>query len=80
MLIYEYRYGQLEQMFTDRDTEYVDRMCRILDAPMNDITDYQTESGEAILFWRKDGKIHGNIFGHDERDIPESSIANGKRS
>ena len=53
-------------------------MCRRLDDPENDIRSYELEDGRPILFWRRNGCIHGNIHGHDERDIPESSIANGE--
>ena len=80
MLIFEYWCGQLERMFTDRDMADVDQMCWRLDNPnIADAWDYKTEDGEAILFWRKNGKIHGNIFGHDESIIPESNIANGRK-
>lgn len=48
-----------------------------LDDPDNDTQTYELEGGEPILFWRRDGRIHGNTLGHDERDILESSIANG---
>ena len=52
-------------------------MCRRLDDPDNDTRSYELEDGTPILYWRRDGRIHGNTLGHDERDIPESSIANG---
>lgn len=78
MLIYVYFCGELSHTFTDKDTEQVEKMCRALDRASNDTTEYQLESGEIIRYWRKDGVIHGNIFGRDENDIPESSIANGR--
>ena len=78
-MIFAYCCGMLDHAFTDRDEEQINRMCRNLDNPQNDMWEYKLEDGKAILFWRKDGRIHGNIFGHDERDIPESSIANGRR-
>lgn len=76
MLIFAYWCGQLDISFTDKDILQVDRMCRVLDNPANDLRSYELEDGSPVLFWRKDGKIHGNIFGHDERDILESEIAN----
>ena len=53
-------------------------MCSLMDDPENDTRDFELEDGTPILYWRRDGRIHGNIHGHDESDIPESSIANGE--
>lgn len=78
MLIYAYFCGELSHTFTDKDTEQVEKMCRALDRAENDTSEYQLENGEVIRYWRKDGVIHGNIFGRDDNDIPESSIANGR--
>ena len=77
MKIYAYFCGELDHQFTDADDKQVEEMCRRLDDPDNDTRSYELEGGRPILFWRRDGRINGNIHGHDERDIPESSIANG---
>ena len=77
MKIYAYFCGELNHQFTDTDDKQVEEMCRRLDDPDNDTRSYWLEGGRPILFWRRDGRIHGNTLGHDERDIPESSIANG---
>ena len=78
MQIYAYFCGELDHQFNDADDAQVEEMCRRLDDPENDIRTYELEDGRPILFWRRDGPIHGNIHGHDGRDIPESSIANGE--
>lgn len=78
MQIYAYFCRELDHQFNDADDAQVEEMCRRLDDPENDIRTYELEDGRPILFWRRDGRIHGNIHGHDERDIPESSIANGE--
>lgn len=72
--IYAYFCGELDHQFSDADDEQVEEMCRRLDDPENDVRSYELEGGRPILFWRRDGRIHG----HDQRDIPESSIANGE--
>lgn len=77
MKIYAYFCGELDHQFTDTDDALVEEMCRRLDDPDNDTRSYWLEGGRPILYWRRDGRIHGNTLGHDERDIPESSIANG---
>ena len=79
MKIYAYFCGELNHQFTDTDDKQVEEMCRRLDDPDNDTRSYELEDGTPILYWRRDGRIHGNIHGHDESDIPESSIANGLR-
>ena len=79
MKIYAYFCGELDHQFTDTDDALVEEMCSRLDDPDNDTRSYWLEGGRPILYWRRDGRIHGNIHGHDERDIPESSIANGLR-
>lgn len=76
MMIFAYFCGQLDHSFTDKDTAQVEHMCRKLDSPWNDTWIFELENGETVMFWRKDGIIHGNIFGFDESDIPEESIAN----
>lgn len=76
MMIFAYFCGQLDHSFTHEDTEQVEWMCRRLDSPWNDTWLFELENGETVMFWRKDGFIHGNIFGFDESDIPEESIAN----
>lgn len=78
MFINAYFCGEFDHVFTDKDTEEVERMCRDLDDAHNDTTEYRLESGDVISYWRKDGVIHGNIFGHPENDIPETAIANGR--
>ena len=61
MLIYEYYCGELNRMFTDRDVADVDRMCWHLDHPsLADAWKYETEASEEILFWRKNGTLHGS--------------------
>lgn len=78
MLIYAYWCGELDHTFTEKDAEQVSHMCNVLDDPIIDTWNFETDDGTAILFWRDDtGRIRGNFNGHDERDIPESSIANG---
>ena len=77
MKIYAYFCGELDHQFTDADDKQVEEMCRRLDDPDNDTRSYELEDGTPILYWRRDGRIHGNTLGHDESDIPESSIANG---
>lgn len=79
MQIYAYFCGELDHQFTDTDDKQVEEMCHRLDDPDNDTRSYELEDGTPILYWRRDGRIHGNIHGHDESDIPESSIANGLR-
>ena len=78
MQIYAYFCGELDHQFSDADDAEVEEMCRRLDDPENDIRTYELEDGRPVLFWRRNGRIHGNIHGYDERDIPESSIANGE--
>ena len=80
MLIFAYYCGMLDQSYTDRDIPQVERMCCLLDDPDNHMWQFKLESGEVISYWRKDGHIHGNIRGIDEREIPKSSIANGRRT
>lgn len=77
MFINAYFCGEFSHTFTGMDEAQVEKMCRDLDDVENDTTEYKLESGELIHYWRKDGIIHGNVFGHDENDIPENSIANG---
>ena len=79
MKIYAYFCWELDHQFTDTDDKQVEEMCRRLDDPDNDTRSYELEDGTPILYWRRDGRIHGNIHGHDESDLPESSIANGLR-
>ena len=79
MKIYAYFCGELDHQFTDTDDKQVEEMCRRLDDPDNDTRSYELEDGTPILYWRRDGRIHGNIHGHAESDIPKSSIANGLR-
>ena len=69
MKIYAYFCGELDHQFTDTDDKQVEEMCRRLDDPDNDTRSYELEGGRPILFWRRDGRIHGNTLGHDERDI-----------
>ena len=78
MQIFAYFCGKFDYYFTDTDDELVEKMCALLDDPENDTRDFELEDGTPILYWRRDGRIHGNIHGHDQRDIPESSIANGE--
>ena len=80
MQIYAYFCGELDHQFSDADDAEVEEMCRRIDDPENDIRTYELEDGRPVLFWRRNGRIHGNIHGHDESDIPESSIANGDHS
>lgn len=80
MQIFSYFCGKFDYYFTDTDDELVEKMCALLDDPENDTRDFELEDGTPILYWRRDGRIHGNIHGHDESDIPESSIANGDHS
>ena len=78
MQIYAYFFFFFDHQFSDADDAEVEEMCRRLDDPENDIRTYELEDGRPVLFWRRNGRIHGNIHGYDERDIPESSIANGE--
>ena len=80
MQSFAYFCGKFDYYFTDTDDELVEKMCALLDDPENDTRDFELEDGTPILYWRRDGRIHGNIHGHDESDIPESSIANGDHS
>lgn len=61
MKIYAYFCGELDHQFTDTDDKQVEEMCRRLDDPDNDTRSYELEGGRPILFWRRDGRIHGNI-------------------
>jgi len=80
MRILAYYCGEFSHMFSDRDTEEVAHMCIVLDTPAIDTWRFQLENGDPVIFWRSSsGTIHGNIYGHDVNDIPESSIANGQR-
>ena len=65
MKIYAYFCGELDHQFTDTDDALVEEMCRRLDDPDNDTRSYWLEGGRPILYWRRDGRIHGNIHGHD---------------
>ena len=80
MQIFAYFCGKLDYYFPATDDELVAKMCALLDDPEHDTRDLELEDGTPILYWRRDGRIHGNIHGHDESDIPESSIANGDHS
>lgn len=77
MIIKRHMFGEYESSFSSTETDKVDTMCKELDDAENDISEFYTEKNERIFFWRKDGKIHGNIFNYPEEDIPESAIANG---
>lgn len=77
MIIKKYLFGKYASSFASNDPDKVKMMCKDLDNPENDISEFFTEDDERIFFWRKDGKIHGNIFNYPEEDIPESAIANG---
>ena len=61
MQIYAYFCGELDHKFSDTDAAQVEEMCRRLDDPENDIRSYELEDGRPILFWRRNGCIHGNI-------------------
>lgn len=61
MKIYAYFCGELDHQFTDTDDKQVEEMCRRLDDPDNDTRSYWLEGGRPILYWRRDGRIHGNI-------------------
>ena len=83
MVIYLYWCGEIDTTFTDRDKPQVDKMCSDLDSKWywdDSMWEYHTDEGR-IAYWRgDDGKTHGNVFGHPESIIPESSIANGLRN
>lgn len=60
MLIFEYYCGQLDRMFTDRDTSDVERMCWHLDNPgLSSMWEYFTEDHRPIVAWELNGIIHG---------------------
>ena len=80
MQIFAYFCGKFDYYFTDTDDELVEKMCALLDDPENDTRDFELEDGTPILYWRRDGRNHGNTHGPDASDIPESSIANGDHS
>lgn len=76
MKILHFFAGNLIDSFEFTDEEKVEWMCNRLDDPCNDIDEFILENNEPVLFWRRNGKIRGNIFGHPECDISEKVIAN----